>query len=164
MEAIAREAGITRMTLYRRGETRAAIVEALRAELAREERDRLLPILTGQGDARERLERVLRVVCKMTDARADLLSGLDAAALNAIYHEEGPEALTRSEFIGPIVRLLHDGVVDGSLRKVANAEEAATVLYTQISYTYLHLRREHRWSARHTTRAVIDLAFAGLLP
>jgi AcrR family transcriptional regulator len=164
MEEIAREAGITRMTLYRRGETRAAIVEALRAELAREERDRLLPILTGPGDARERLERVLRVVCAMTNARADLLSGLDAAALNAIYHEEGPGALTRSEFIAPIIRLLHDGELDGSLRKIANAEEAATVLYTQISYTYLHLRREHRWSAKRTTRAVIDLAFAGLVP
>jgi AcrR family transcriptional regulator len=164
MEEIAREAGITRMTLYRRGETRTAIVEALRAELGREERDQLLPILTGPGHARERLERVLRVVCEMTDARADLLSGLDAAALNAIYHEEGPGALTRSEFIGPIVRLLQDGAVDGSLRKIVNAQEAATVLYTQISYTYLHLRREHGWSARRTTRAVTDLAFAGLLP
>ena len=107
---------------------------------------------------------MLRVVCEITDARADLLSGLDAAALNAIYHEEGPGALTRSEFIAPIVRLLHDGAVDGSLRNIANTEEAATVLYTQISYTYLRLRREHRWSAKRTTRAVIELAFAGLLP
>ena len=50
MDDIAREAGITRVTLYRRGETRQAIVAALREELVREERDLLFPILTADGD------------------------------------------------------------------------------------------------------------------
>ena len=60
----------------------------------------------------------------MTDARADPLSGLDAAALNAIYHEEGPGALTRSEFIGPIVRLLQDGAVRQQLvRQVVDHQD-----------------------------------------
>jgi AcrR family transcriptional regulator len=164
MADIAREAGLTRMTLYRRGETRAAIVEALRSELAREERDLLLPSLAAEGDARTRLERVLRVICETTDARADLLTGLDAAALNAIYHEEGAGALTRSEFVAPLVRLLRDGELDGSLGSRPNPEETATVLYVQVSYTYLHLRNEHRWSSKRATRAVIDLALNGLLP
>jgi AcrR family transcriptional regulator len=164
MAEIAREAGLTRMTLYRRGETRATIVAALRDELAREERERLLPILTSEGDAQARLVRVLEAVCETTEAHADLLVGLDAAALNAIYHEEGDESLTRAEFVAPIVRLLRDGELDGSLRPFADADEAATILYVQISYTYLHLRREHRWSAERTTRAVVDLALEGLLP
>jgi AcrR family transcriptional regulator len=163
MSAIAREAGLTRMTLHRRGETRRAIVEALRRELVREEREALLPILAAEGDARTRLEQVLQIVCETTDARADLLTGLDAAALNAIYHTEGDESLTRSEFVAPIVRLLRDGEIDGSLRAFADVEEAATVLYVQVSYTYLHLRHEHRWPAERATGAVIELALRGLL-
>jgi AcrR family transcriptional regulator len=162
MAEIANEAGITRMTLYRRGETREAIVRALRQELAREERERLLPILASEGSGRDRLRRVIEAVCQTTDEHADLLTGLDAATLNAIYHEEGDDSLTRSEFVAPIVRLLRDGALDGSLRAFADPEETATVLYTQVSYTYLHLRHEHRWPAERATRAVTELALQGV--
>jgi AcrR family transcriptional regulator len=162
MDGIAREAGISRVTLYRRGETRAAILDALRGELAREERDLLLPILASDGDARTRLTLAIEALCASTDARAELLAGLDAAARNAIYHEAGDEALTRSEFVAPIVRLLRDGALDGSLREFPDVEEAATVVYNQVCWTYRHLRREHRWSAERATRAVIDLAVHGL--
>ncbi len=162
MADIAEEAGLTRVTLYRRGDTRAAILTALRDELVREERDLLLPILAADGDARARMILALEALCATTEARMDLLTGLDNAALNAIYHEEGDEPLTRGQFAGPFARLLRDGAVDGSLRAVPNPDEAATVLYAQISYTYLHLRREHGWSAERTTSAVIDMAMRGL--
>jgi AcrR family transcriptional regulator len=162
MAEIAREAGTARMTLYRRGETREAIIRALRHELAREERELLLPLLASEGTARERLQRVLEAVCQTTDAHADLLTGLDAATLNAIYHEEGDHALTRSDFVAPLVRLLRDGALDGSLRRFPDPDEAATVLYTQVSYTYLHLRHEHRWAAERATRAVTELALQGV--
>ena len=164
MADIAREAGITRVTLYRRGETRATIVSALRDELVREERERLLPILAEDGDGLERLERMLAGLCAIIDARAGLLSGLDDAALNAIYHEEGGESLTRPEFAAPYSRLLRDGRLDGSLRAFADPDEAATVLYTQVSSTYLHLRREHGWPAERVSAAVLDLALGGLRP
>ncbi len=161
MAEIAREAGIARMTLYRRGETREAIVLALRQELAREERERLLPLLASAGNARDRLEQMIGAICQTTDDHADLLTGLDSATLDAIYHEEGDDALTRPEFVAPIVRLLRDGELDGSLRTFTDPEEAATVLYTQVSYTYLHLRREHRWPAERATRAVTEFALRG---
>jgi AcrR family transcriptional regulator len=164
MAEIAHEAGITRMTLYRRGETREAIIRALRDELVREERDRLLPLLTADGNARERLQRMLEAVCQTTDDHADLLTGLDAATLDAIYHEAGEDALTRPEFVAPIVRLLRDGALDGSLRSFDDPEEAATVLYTQVSYTYLHLRYEHRWAAERAARAVTEFALRAALP
>jgi AcrR family transcriptional regulator len=163
MAEIASEAGIARMTLYRRGETREAIIRALRQELAREERERLLPLLAAEGSARDRLQRVLEAVCQTTDEHAHLLTGLDAATLNAIYHEEGDDSLTRSEFVAPIVRLLLDGALDGSLRTFSDPHEAATVLYTEISYTYLHLRQEHRWPAERATRAVTELALHGVV-
>jgi AcrR family transcriptional regulator len=162
MAEIAEEAGVARMTLYRRGETREAIIRALRQQLAREERERLLPLLASEGTARERLQRMLESVCRTTDEHGDLLTGLDAATLNAIYHEEGDDALTRPEFVAPIVRLLRDGALDGSLRTFADPDEAATALYAQISYTYLHLRREHRWTPERATRAVTELALHGV--
>ncbi len=164
MADIAKEAGITRVTLYRRGETRTAILVALRDELAREERERLLPVLTGPGDARARLTAALEVFCVVTDERSDLMAGLDDPTLNAIYHDPGDESLTRAEFTAPIVRLLRDGALDGSLRPSADPEETATVLYVQVCETYRHLRREHRWSAKRATDAVLDLALRGLLP
>jgi AcrR family transcriptional regulator len=164
MDEIAREAGVTRMTLYRRGETRAAIIEALRSELAREQRELLLPILASEGDARTRLTRVLEGLCATTEAAADIVIGLDAATLDAIFHEEGQEALSRLEFRAPIVRLLRDGELDGSLRRFRDAEETATVLKAQVQSTFLHLRREHRWTAERAAEAVVDLAIGGLLP
>lgn len=164
MADIAKEAGITRVTLYRRGETRTAILAALRDELVREESARLLPILAADGDARSRLTALVEAVCALTDERSDLLSGLDDAALNAIYHEPGDDSLTRTEFTAPIVRLLRDGALDGSLRTFDRPEEAATVLYVQVTETYLHLRREHRWPAQRATGAVLDLTLNGLLP
>ncbi|MBB5787770.1 TetR/AcrR family transcriptional regulator [Jiangella mangrovi] len=164
MADIAKEAGITRVTLYRRGETRTAILVALRDELAREERERLLPVLAGDGDARTRLTAAFEAICVITDERSDLLTGLDDPTLNAIYHDPGDDSLTRSEFTAPIVRLLRDGALDGSLRAFADPEEAATVLYVQVTETYLHLRREHRWSAERSTGAVLDLTLHGLLP
>jgi AcrR family transcriptional regulator len=164
MADIANEAGITRVTLYRRGETRPAILAALRDELVREERELILPLLAADGDARTRLEKVFQAVCAMTDARADLLTGLDDATLNALYHAGGEESRTRPEFIAPILRLLRDGVLDGSLRALPDPERTATVLYTQISYTYLHLRSEHGWTAEETTAAVVDMAISALRP
>jgi len=164
MADIAREAGITRVTLYRRGETRAAIVSALRGELAREERDVLLPLLASEGAARTRLTSVVTALCRIADERADLLTGLDDATLNAVYHDPGKDPLTRSEFVAPIVRLLRDGVLDGSLRTFADPDEAATVIYAQVFYAFLHLRRGHGWTAERSTAAVVDLTIGGVLP
>ncbi|WP_216094037.1 TetR/AcrR family transcriptional regulator [Jiangella alba] len=164
MADIAKEAGITRVTLYRRGETRAAILVALRDELAREERERLLPVLAGPGDARTRLTAAFEVFCAITDERADLMAGLDDPTLNAIYHDPGDDSLTRTEFTAPIVRLLRDGALDGSLRPFTDPDETATVLYVQVCETYRHLRREHRWPAKRATDAVLGLALHGLLP
>jgi AcrR family transcriptional regulator len=162
MDDIAREAGVARMTLYRRGETREVILAALRDELMREERESLFPILVSDDDAYTRLTRVIEALCASTDANADLLAGFDDAFLNSIYHSDDEQGLTRPEFVAPLVRLLRDGAAEGSLRKFDDPAEAATVLYTQVSYTYLHLRREHGWSQERATAAVTDMAVLGL--
>jgi hypothetical protein len=68
--------------------------------------------------------------------------------------EEGNDSMTRSEFIAPLVRLLRHGSLGGALREFEEPEQVATVLNTQVSYTYLHLRREHGWPADRATSAV----------
>ena len=84
---VAREAGVSRVTLYRRGATRAAIVSALRERLAQEEREALWPALAGDGTARERLQAALGILC---DANEQSLELLDAAPASATRSTTSP--------------------------------------------------------------------------
>lgn len=161
MEELAREAGVSRVTLYRRGATRAAITSALRERLAQEEREALWPALAGDGSARERLEAALRIVCDTNEESLELLDEVGPSLSDEIYHQPGDEALTRPEFTAPFRRLLLDGAADGTLRAFDDVDEAATVLYNQVIWTYLHLRRRHRWSAERARRAVVEMALVG---
>ena len=164
MAELARAAGVSRVTLYRRGETRAAVVAALRDQLQREERDAVWPALAADGTGRERLELALGLLCRSTEASLDLLEELDAALRDELYHEPGDEALTRPEFVAPFRRLLVDGAADGSLRAVEDVDEAATLVYNAVSWTYAHLRRRHRWSPERAQAAVVRLVLDGLGP
>jgi AcrR family transcriptional regulator len=162
MSEIAREAGIARATLYRRGATRDLIVAALREELAREERDALWPVVAGTGSARERLEAALHVYCSLAERSLGLFEpGRDALA-GDVYHEQGGEALTRREFTDPLRLLLREGAADGSLRQVADVDETATVVYNTVGWIYQHLRRGHRWPPDRAADAVVALVLHGL--
>lgn len=162
MEELAREAGVSRVTLYRRGETRTAVVAALRARLAQEERAALWPALAADGTAHERLRLALELLCRTSEASLELMEELDAALRDELYHEPGEEALTRPEFIAPFRRLLLDGAIDGTLRAVDDVDETATVLYNGVYWTYAHLRRGHRWSPQRAGEAVVRLALDGV--
>ena len=54
LDRIAAEAGLSRMTLHRRGVSRAAVLDALAAQLEREYRDAMWPALAAPGSGRER--------------------------------------------------------------------------------------------------------------
>jgi AcrR family transcriptional regulator len=162
MEDIAREAGVSRMTLHRWGATREAILDALRADLAGEEREALWSALVADGSAVERLELALRAECGVAESNLDLMEALAADARDALYHEQGSEALTRAEFTAPLRRLLLDGCADGTLRAAEDVDETATVLYNLVGWTYHHLRRGHRWSPARAEDAVVDIALRGV--
>ncbi len=159
-ERIAEEAGLSRVTLHRRGISKELILEALSDRGIEAYRAALWPALTASGSGRARLEQALHAVCSVAEDYLELLLALRAQS-DRIFHEEAEqETPTRSVFTEPLERLLRDGASDGSLRAV-DAPETATLLFNLVGGTYLHLRTGHRWSPERS-RGVIPLVVEGL--
>ena len=166
LERISSAAGISRMTLHRRGVSKADILQAIAAELERDYREAMWPALVARGSGRARLELALDALCEVTERNLALLSALSAAARAAIYHDDpgdgGAGALTRDVFVEPLERLLLDGAADGTLRPL-DATETATVVFNVIGHTYTHLRADHRWGPERARAGVIGLVLDGLV-
>ena len=161
-ERIAAEAGMSRVTLHRRGLTKDLILDQLAAQAIESYRARVWPALTSPGTGSERLARCLEALCESADENMEVLLALQART-NAIFHEpeaDGPVA-TRSIFTEPLERLLLDGTADGTLKPIDPAE-TATVLFNLVGWTYIHLRTGHRWEPEKARAAVIDIAMSGV--
>lgn len=163
LERIAEEAGVSRVTLHRRGLSREGILASLAGAAAAEYRDALWPALTAPGSARDRLEQALGAICAVAERNLQVLVALQAES-DGIFHEDDPagtEVRTRSAFTDPLERLLRDGEADGTLRR-RDPIETATVLFNQVGWTYIHLRTGHRWPAERAERAVVEVALHGV--
>jgi AcrR family transcriptional regulator len=161
MERIAAEAGVSRMTLHRRGVTRDGLLGALAERLEDQYRAGMWPALTARGTGRERLEQALAGYCDAVEANLEVLAALAEADHNAIFHEGGPRGLSKPSFTEPIRRLLQDGAADGSL-VAADPDETATLVLNLVSWTYRHLRRGHGWSAERARDGVLRIALDGV--
>jgi AcrR family transcriptional regulator len=161
LERIAAEAGVSRMTLHRKGATREAILEGLRGQFEAAYRDRLWPFLTASGDGRERLAGALGELCAISEDNLELLDALGRRA-ELIFHEPGDGSVdTRPPFTEAVARLLRDGALDSSLRSEA-PDDDATVLVNLVGHTYRHLRLGHRWPAERARESVVRLALDGV--
>jgi AcrR family transcriptional regulator len=163
LERISSAAGVSRMTLHRRGVSKADILRAISAELEHDYREAMWPALVARGTGRERLELALSALCDVTERNLALLGALSAAARDAICHEKGDGALTRDVFVEPLERLLLDGAADGTLRADVDATETATVLFNVIGHTYAHLRADHRWDRERARAGVLGLVLGGVV-
>jgi AcrR family transcriptional regulator len=167
LERISSAAGVSRMTLHRRGVSKADILRAIATELERDYRESLWPALVARGTGRERLELALAALCDVTERNLALLGALSAAARGAIYHDDPANpsegALTREVFVEPLQRLLLDGAADGTLRADLDATETATVLFNVIGHTYTHLRADHRWDVERARIGVVGLVLGGVV-
>jgi AcrR family transcriptional regulator len=156
LERIAEEAGVSRVTLYRRGVSREAVLAALTDAIVEDYRGALWPVLTGRGSAAARLERALSAACEVVDRHLELLLALgDRLGGGASGASLGEPSLTE-----PLERLLRDGASDRSLRQT-DAREAATALLHLVVWTYAHLRAGPRWSVRRARRVTVELALRG---
>lgn len=162
IERIAAEAGVSRVTLHRRGLGKEQILAMLAERSAELYRKAIWPALTASGNARERLQTALEEICALAEANLNLLLALDAAANASVFHESSePETLTRSVFTEPLERLLRDGAADGTLR-ATDPVETATVLFNLVGWTYVHLRSGHGWRPERARTGTLDIALRGL--
>jgi AcrR family transcriptional regulator len=162
LERISAAAGVSRMTLHRRGLSKGDIIRAIAERLESDYREAMWPALVSRGTAQQRLRRALESLCTVTEQNLELLGALSAASRDAIYHEPGPGALTRKVFTEPLERLLLDGVGDGTLA-AADAEETATVVFNVVGHTYTHLRLGHGWSAARARAGVLAVVLDGVI-
>jgi AcrR family transcriptional regulator len=168
IERIAEEAGISRVTLHRRGMTKELILGRLAEEATVQYREALWPVLTGADSAGRRLELALFELCGLAERNLSLLLALDAQANDAVFHEAdgeegGEEVMTRSVFTDPLERLLRDGLAEGSVADSVDPTATATLLFNLVGWTYIHLRSGHRWSPERTREATVDVALRGVL-
>ncbi len=161
LERISTAAGISRMTLHRRGLSKADILLAIAEALEQDYREAMWAALVSQGTGRERLQHALELLCDLTERNGALLDALSAATRDAIYHEPSGSRLTRRVFVEPLERLLLDGAEDLSL-SACDAEETATLLFNAVCHTYGHLRKGHGWGRERARDGVIGLVMDGV--
>jgi AcrR family transcriptional regulator len=162
LERIAAAAGVSRMTLHRQGVTKADIIRALGRRFEAEHKDAMWQALVAKGTAAERLRLALELQCRLVERNRATLDALGDPARAEIFHDPGPEALTRSALVEPLERLLLDGKIDGTLQ-ADDPRETATVLYNAVGHTYRHLRAGHGWSAKRAREGVLSLVLDGLV-
>lgn len=162
LERIAEEAGISRVTLHRRGTTKDGLLAELVARATESYRAAMWPVLTATGSGAERLGLALQTLCASAEENMAMLVALRAQT-DAVFHRPGEEeVLTRTVFTEPLEKLLHDGASDGTLREV-NALETATVLFNLVGWTYIHLRTGHGWPPGRAAAATLDPVLHGLV-
>jgi len=163
LERIAEEAGLSRVTLYRRGVTREAVLAALASRVLDGYRRAMWPALTARGSGAERLRGALGALCDVAEDGLELLLVLGERIGGALGEPASDqEGAVRRTFTEPLERLLRDGAADGSLRQT-DAPETATVLLHLVGWTYVHLRAGPKWSPRRAKRATLQVALQGVL-
>ncbi len=163
LERISAAAGVSRMTLHRRGVSKQDILSAVAVRLQGEYRDAFWTALVAEGSARDRLRLALELQCELSERNLAIFDALSAAARSAIFHEPGPEAATRAVFVAPLQRLLLDGATDGTLIAVDDPARTATVLFNAVGHTYRHLRTGHGWGPKRARDGVLELVLVGLV-
>jgi AcrR family transcriptional regulator len=164
LERISEVAGVSRMTLHRRGVSKTGILIALAERLELDYRDAYWPALVSTGTGRERLIDALSGLCAVTERNLGLHEALSSQTRHEIYHDEdtGSGAMTRPAFVEPLRRLLLDGAADGSLAPQPDSVEAATLLFNATTHTYGHMRTGHGWKPERVRESLIRLLIDGL--
>lgn len=156
MDAVAEEAGLSRVTAWRLGATRDSLVRSLLQRLEDDYRRAMWPALTASGSARDRLKVALLALFDVAEAHLPLLMASDQ-----VFHQASVSGLNFNE---PFARLLRDGAEDGSLPVPSDdAAEAADLLFNTSCWPYVHLRGRHRWDRDKLRAQLSALVLSGTL-
>jgi AcrR family transcriptional regulator len=159
LSSLAEEAGVSRVTLHRRGFGLDQYVVAVVRRASEDLRTELWDVLTAPDDAATRLTRALHVLCQVFERHAGVLAAVFRTPAWPV--PDDPDRTTSFEFIEPFERLVLDGVADGTLRSDDPRSDALLVANT-VAWTYLHMRHAHRWSETEAATRLVDLATARL--
>ncbi len=139
IEAVAEAAGLSRVTAWRLGASREALVAALLGQLGQDYRQAMWPAMVGTGTARQRLDRAIDALFDVIDAHLPLLLASDM-----VFHRATAAKINFNE---PFTRLFEDGRIDHSVAAIADdPAESADLLFNTICWSYVHLRGRHRWT------------------
>jgi AcrR family transcriptional regulator len=152
LERVADRAGLSRVTLWRKGVTTEALVTGLLQRLADDYQSEFWPILDAEGTGRERLADCLQALFTVADRHLDLL-----AVSDEVFHwaAERCRFPTGSKgFLMPFVAALRAGTDDGSLGFAGRMLDVADVVFNTACWGYVHLRHRHGWSPRRARSQV----------
>ena len=157
IEAVAEAAGLSRVTAWRLGASREALVAALLSQLGQDYRQAMWPAMVGTGPARERLDQAIDALFDVIDAHLPLLLASDT-----VFHRA---TATKINFNEPFARLFADGRIDHSVPDIADdPAEAADLLFNTICWPYVHLRGRHGWTAARARQRLRGLLGPSLDP
>lgn len=159
LQPAADQAGISRVTAWRQATSKQHLAAALLGRLASDYRDTMWPILTVEGTGAQRLEAALYGLCDVADRHLPLLLASDAT-----FHRANREAEPTVGFTEPLVRLIRDGVTDGSLAPPEDCTTMGEVVFNTTCWPYVHLRGRHGWSTAKARQLLIQLVLGGLRP
>jgi AcrR family transcriptional regulator len=167
LERIAAEAGVSRVTLHRRGFTTDEIFDELVERGMTEQREALWPVLAAAGNGAERLRLALEAIVDRCEDDLDVLLAISAQS-DARRHLEGGPAATSKRMtsagrvlVDPIQVLVREGVTDGSLREV-DADVEAMLLLVSVAATYVRLRTAFGVTHELARDMVVDHSLAAL--
>ena len=161
LERVADAAGVNRTTLYRRGITVDGLVDGLAVQAAQAYQAALWPALTDRGDGAARLRMALEAICAVSEVHLQVLAALDAAPDPIFHLDAPPRSQPRQVFTDPLVRIITDGIADGSLVD-EGPEETAELLLNMVARTYIHLRDAHGWEPGRAVSRLVGMAMADL--
>ena len=163
LDEIAARAGVSRVTVWRHGITRASVERELRHRLAADYRDRIYDVLTAPGTGRERLAAALMALFDVAERSLPLLAHTETA-----FHGPDLDAVgIQLDFYQPWLRILETGEADGSLPSIADQRRFIGALTNMVLLTYVHLRAYHAaegWRPATTAAHVVTLVSEGYLP
>lgn len=162
MGDVADRAGVSRATLWRQVGGKEELRQELLRRLLLDYRESMWPVLTAAGTGRERLRLALEAMCAVLDRHLALLAAFDTAFHETGLFDEPGDSDSENRVVAPLVRLILDGVADGSLAPPTAPEETGVLVFNTVCWPYVHLRLHHQWDPERVRGLLLGLVLDGM--